>query len=86
MLKSPPIQVENMLTHNKPASRPQLGKQIKAQFGDGRWHSFETIVAATGAPAEKVWSVFDHMWRSGTYKTKCDPQESRCRVPLPPIA
>jgi hypothetical protein len=49
-----------------------LGKQIKAEFGDGKWHPFETIVSTTGAPTKKVWSTLDHMWRSGTYKTKCE--------------
>ena len=29
----------------KPASRLGLGKQIKAEFGDGKWHAFETIVS-----------------------------------------
>jgi hypothetical protein len=56
----------------KPASRLVLGKQIKAEFGDGRWHAFETIVSRTGAPAKNVWSTLDHMWRFGTYKTKCE--------------
>ena len=27
----------------EPASRLVLGKRIKAQFGAGKWHSFETI-------------------------------------------
>src|SRR5262245_26362761 len=49
-----------------------LGKQIKAQFGDGKWHSFETIVIKTGARAKKVWGVLDRMSRWGTYKTKCE--------------
>jgi hypothetical protein len=34
----------------KSVSRLVLGKQIKAQFGDGKWHSFETIVTNTGGP------------------------------------
>ena len=49
-----------------------LGKQIKAQFCDGKWHRFETIVSRTGAPANNVWSTLDRMWRWGTYKTKCE--------------
>jgi hypothetical protein len=53
-------------------SRLGLGKQIKAQFADGTWHSFEAIVTATGAPAKDVWSTLDRMWRWGTYKTKCE--------------
>ena len=57
---------------NKSASPLWLGKQIKAQFSDGKWHSFETIVTTIGAPAKNVWSTLDHMWRSGTYKTKCE--------------
>jgi len=56
----------------KPASRLVLGKQIKAQFGDGKWHSFETIVTKTGARAKRVWSTLDLMCRWGTYKTKCE--------------
>jgi hypothetical protein len=56
----------------KPASRLALGEQIKAQFGDGKWHSFETIVTKTKAPVKKAWTTLDHMWRSGTYKTKCE--------------
>jgi hypothetical protein len=56
---------------NQP-SRLDLGKRIKAQFGDGKWHPFETIVSRTGAPTKSVWSTLDHMWRGGTYKTKCD--------------
>jgi hypothetical protein len=55
---------------SKPASR--LGSQIKAQFSDGKWHSFATIAARTGAPAKNVWSTLDLMWRWGTYKTKCE--------------
>ena len=56
----------------KRPSRLDLGKRIKAQFGDGKWHLFETIVITTEAPVKNVWSTLDHMWRSGTYKTKCD--------------
>jgi hypothetical protein len=56
----------------KPTSRLILGKQIKAQFGDGKWHSFETVVTKTGARAKKVWGTLDRMWRWGTYKTKCE--------------
>ena len=61
-----------MTRESRRASRPGLGKQIKAQFSDGKWHSFETIVTATAAPAKNVWSTLDHMWRRGTYKTKCE--------------
>ena len=61
-----------MVTRNKPASRLALGKQIKAQFSDGKWHSFETIVTKTGARAKKVRSVLYHMSRYGTHKTKCE--------------
>jgi hypothetical protein len=61
-----------MATSRKPASRVGLGKHIKAQFEDGKWHRFETIVAAAGAPEKKVWSTLDLMRRWGTYKTKCE--------------
>jgi hypothetical protein len=61
-----------MMTRNKPATRLMLGKQIKAQFGDGKWHSFETIVTKTGARAKKVSGTLDRMSRWGTYKTKCE--------------
>jgi hypothetical protein len=44
----------------KPASRLALGKQIKAQFGDGTGHSFETIVTKTGARAKKVYDLAAH--------------------------
>jgi hypothetical protein len=57
---------------SKRGSRLWLGKQIKAQFSDGKWRSFETIVTTTGAPAKKVWSTLDRMWRWGTYKIKCE--------------
>src|SRR6516225_5982732 len=57
---------------NKPAYRLALGKQIKAQFSDGKWHPFETIVTKTGGRAKKVWGTLDHMWRYGTHKTKCE--------------
>jgi hypothetical protein len=43
-----------------------------AQFGDGKWHRLETIVAATGAPENHVRSILDRMKRWGTYKSKCD--------------
>ena len=56
----------------EPGSRLVLGQRIKAQFGDGKWHSFETIVTKTKAPVKKAWTTLDHMWRSGTYKTKCE--------------
>jgi hypothetical protein len=59
-------------TRSKRPSRLGLGKLIKAEFSDGKWHSFEAIVIATRGPAKKVWSTLDHMWREGTYKTKCD--------------
>jgi hypothetical protein len=49
-----------------------LGKQIKAEFCDGKWHRFETIVSRTGAPAKDVWSTLDYMRRRGTYKIKCE--------------
>jgi len=56
----------------KQTSRLDLGKLIRAQFSDGKWHAFETIVSRTGAPAKNVWSTLDRMWRWGTYKTKCE--------------
>jgi hypothetical protein len=56
----------------EPGSRLVLGKRIKARFSDGKWHSFETIVTKTKAPVKKAWATLDHMWRSGTYKTKCE--------------
>jgi hypothetical protein len=59
-------------TKRKRPSNVGLGKLIKAQFGDCKWHSFETIVVATGTPAKNVWSTLDNMWRHGTYKTKCE--------------
>jgi hypothetical protein len=59
-------------TKRKRPSRLALGKLIKAQFGDGKWHPFETIVTTTGTPAKNVWSTLDKMWRWGTFKTKCD--------------
>jgi hypothetical protein len=49
-----------------------LGRLIKAQFSDGKWHSLETIVIMTGAPVKNVLSTLDRMWRWGTYKTKCE--------------
>ncbi len=55
-----------------PASSRGVGKLIKAQFSDGKWHSFESIVTATRAPPKNVWSTLDLMWRWGTYKTKCE--------------
>jgi hypothetical protein len=62
----------DMATSKRPASRLGLGKLIKAQFGDGKWHTFEAIVIATGAPAKHVWSTLDKMWRWGTFKTNCE--------------
>jgi hypothetical protein len=59
-------------TRSKRPSRFGLGKLIKAQFSDGKWHSFEAIVIATRAPAKNVWSTLDLMRRWGTYKTKCE--------------
>jgi hypothetical protein len=56
----------------KPASRSVLGNQIKVQFGDGKWHPFETILRKTGAQVKKVSSTLDVMRRWGTYKTKCE--------------
>jgi hypothetical protein len=49
-----------------------IGKQIKAQFCDGKWHSVETIAAATGASVENVWTVLNGMWLHGYHKTKAD--------------
>jgi hypothetical protein len=69
---APITETSTVRAKRKPASRLALGKQIKAQFGDGKWHRLEMIVTTTGAPAKKVWSTLDHMWRSGTYKTKCE--------------
>jgi hypothetical protein len=59
-------------TRNKPVARLNLGKQIKAQFCDGQWHSFKKIVGTTEAPTKNVWSTLDLMWRWGTYKTTCE--------------
>ena len=36
-----------------------LGKQIKMQFGDGKWHSFETILTKTGTRAKKTQESWD---------------------------
>lgn len=61
-----------MTRESKRASPLWLGKQIKAQFTDGKWHSFETIVTTSGAPEKDVWSTLDRMGRWETYKTKCE--------------
>src|SRR5215510_9096718 len=61
-----------MAAKRKRPSHVGLGKQIKAQFCDGKWHAFETIVSRNGAPAKNVWSALERMWRWGTYKTKCE--------------
>ena len=64
-----------MATSKEPALRLGLGKQIKTEFGDGKWHAFETIVSRTGTPAKNVWSTLDRMKRWGTYKTKCERKQ-----------
>jgi hypothetical protein len=69
---SPTSDAPVLTRKRKQPSRMGLGKLIKAQFSDGKWHSFETIVTTTEAPAKNVWSTLDHMWRSGTHKTKCE--------------
>jgi hypothetical protein len=61
-----------LIRSRKRPSRLGLGTLIKAQFSDGKWHAFETIVSRTGTPAKNVWSTLDLMWRWGTYKTKCE--------------
>jgi hypothetical protein len=66
---SPTLQLKRK---RKQPSRLDLGKRIKAQFGDGKWHPIETIVTSTGAPAKTVRSTLDLMRRWGTYKTKCE--------------
>jgi hypothetical protein len=70
-----PMSAARTLTLTRKRNRPSgvgLGKLVRAQFGDGKWHRFETIVAATGAPEKNVRSTLDLMRRWGTYKTKCD--------------
>jgi hypothetical protein len=69
---SPKSEAPALTRKRKPPSRGGLGKVIKEQFSDGKWHSFETIVTMTGAPVGNVWSTLDLMWRWGTYKTKCE--------------
>jgi hypothetical protein len=63
---------ETSTRKRKPPSGVGLGKLVRAQFGDGKWHRLETIVAATGAPEKNVRSILDLMRRWGTYKSKCD--------------
>src|SRR5262245_60149725 len=60
-----------MVTRKKAAAR-QLGKQIKAQFCDGKWHSVETIAAATGARMQNVRTILTGMWLYAYHKTKAD--------------
>jgi hypothetical protein len=69
---SPKSETSSLTRKRKRPSRLDLGKLIKAQFSDGKWHSLETIVVMTGAPAKNVSSTLDRMWRWGTYKTKCE--------------
>ena len=69
---SPTLDAPTLTGTLKQPSPLWLGKQIKAQFSDGKWHSFDTIVTTIGAPAEKVWSTLDRMGRWRTYKTKCE--------------
>jgi hypothetical protein len=54
---SPTSDAPTLTRKRKQPSRRRFGKQIKAQFPDGKWHSFETIVTTTGAPEENVWST-----------------------------
>jgi hypothetical protein len=65
-------QARALISNRRRPFRMGLGKLIKAQFSDGKWHSFDTIVAMTQAPVGNVWSTLDLMWRWGTYKTKCE--------------
>jgi hypothetical protein len=65
-------QAHALISNRRRPSRMGLGKLIKAQFSDGKCHSFDTIVAMTQAPVGNVWSTLDLMWRWGTYKTKCE--------------
>jgi hypothetical protein len=69
--KRKPPSVVGPTAHNG-RDRRALGELVRAQFCDGKWHGFETIVAATGAPEKKVRSTLDLMMRWGTYKTKCE--------------
>jgi hypothetical protein len=66
------LQAPALTGKRKRPSRLDLGKLIKSQFSDGKWHSLETIVVRTGAPVKNVSSTLDRMWRWGTYKTKCE--------------
>jgi hypothetical protein len=69
---SPKSDAPTLTRKRKQPTRLDLGKLIRAQFSDGKWHSFETIITTTGAPAKNVWSTLDLMKRWGTYKTKCE--------------
>jgi hypothetical protein len=64
--------MNDLTRKRKPPSGIGLGELIRAQFGDGKWHRFETIVAATGVPEKNVRSTLDLMRRWGTYKSKCE--------------
>jgi hypothetical protein len=69
---SPKSETTALTRNRKRPFRLNLGRLIKAQFSDGKWHSLETIVIMTGAPVKNVLSTLDRMWRWGTYKTKCE--------------
>ena len=60
------------MTRESKRASLHIGKQIKAQFCDGKWHSVETIAAATGARVENVWTVLNGMRLHGYHKTKAD--------------
>ena len=84
---SPTLDAPTLTGTLKQPSPLWLGKQIKAQFSDGKWHSFDTIVTTIGAPAEKVWSTLDRMGRWRTYKTKCERKKvgTEYRFRLSPV-
>jgi hypothetical protein len=51
--------------------RPSIGEPIKAHFGDGKWHPFDSIVNGVGADEDHVQSTLQRMrWKAGCHNVK----------------
>lgn len=55
--------------------RPSVGQPIKARFGDGKWHRFDTIVEYIQAPPDLIQYTLKSMRKNKFYNVKAEARK-----------
>lgn len=70
---APPAPIETK-TSSK-TSKQAIATKLMKQFGDGKYHPIEDIIAALKEPRSKVEDILSSMMHSGAYNSECSSKQ-----------